>query len=47
MNAIKIIGHMHREVQSLLPVVHTWYRDRKRRRFDTYAVDSVDTVLVV
>ena len=47
--AIKIIGHMHREIHNaLLPVVHLWQdRDRKRRRFDTYAVDSVDTVLVV
>ena len=46
---IKIIGDMRREMQGfLMPAIRIWQeRDKKRRYFDTYVVDSTDTVLVV
>lgn len=46
---IKIIGRVDQEVNNaLIPAIHQWQdKDRIRRRFDTYVVDSIDTVLIV
>jgi ATP-binding cassette subfamily B protein len=46
---IKIIGRVGQEVNNaLIPAIHQWQdKDRIRRRFDTFVVDSIDTVLIV